>query len=122
VLPKPFATAIEGLAWVFSSQERKPGYGWSMVLLVWTNGTLRTPLSMRLWRRGGPSRYELSLELLSYARNRLRCRPAYVLFAAWYPSRRLLKRIRDYGWYVVCRLKRNRRFNGQPLRTYRRHP
>jgi hypothetical protein len=24
VLPKPFATALEGLAWVFSSPERKP--------------------------------------------------------------------------------------------------
>jgi hypothetical protein len=24
VIPKPFAAAIEGLAWVFSSQERKP--------------------------------------------------------------------------------------------------
>jgi putative transposase len=122
VLPKPFATAIEGLAWVFSSQERKPVYGLSLVLLVWTNGTLRIPLSIRLWRRGGPSKYELALELLSYARHRLRCRPAYVLFDAWYPSRRLLKRIRDYGWSFVCRLKKNRRFNGQPLRTYRRHP
>jgi putative transposase len=122
VIPKPFATAIEGLAWVFSSQERKPVYGLSLVLLVWTNGTLRIPLSMRLWRRGGPSKYELALELLSYARNRLHCRPAYVLFDAWYPSRRLLKRIRDYGWYFVCRLKKNRRFNGQALRTYRRHP
>jgi putative transposase len=122
VLPKPYATAIEGLAWVFSSQERKPVYGLSLVFLVWTNGTLRIPLSMRLWRKGGPSKYELALELLSYARNRLRCRPAYVLFDAWYPSRRLLRRIRDYGWYFVCRLKKNRRFNGQPLRTYRRHP
>jgi hypothetical protein len=34
----------------------------------------------------------------------------------------LLERIRDYGWYFVCRLKKNRRFNGQPLRAYRRHP
>jgi Transposase DDE domain len=122
VLPKPFATAIEGLAWVYSSQARKPVSGLSLVLLVWTNGSLRLPLSMRLWRRGGPSQYELALEVLSYARNRLPCRPAYVLFDAWYPSKRLLKRIRDYGWYVVCRLKRNRRFNGQPPRTYRRHP
>jgi hypothetical protein len=64
----------------------------------------------------------LALELLSYARNRLRCRPGYVLFDAWYPSKPLLKRIRDYGWYFVCRLKKNRRFNGQPLRLYRRHP
>jgi hypothetical protein len=34
VISKPFPTAIEGLAWVFSSQERKPIYGLSLVLLV----------------------------------------------------------------------------------------
>jgi hypothetical protein len=117
VLPKPFATALEGLAWVFSSQERKPVYGLSLVLLVGTNGTLRIPLSMRLWRRGGPSTYELALEWLSSARHRLRCRPASVLFDAWYPSRCLLKRMRDDGWFFVCRLKKHRRFNGQALRT-----
>jgi putative transposase len=122
VIPKPFATAIEGLAWVFSSQERKPVYGLSLVLLVWTNGTLRIPLGIRLWHKGGASKYALALELLGYARNRLRCRPAYVLFDAWYPSKALLKRVRDYGWYFICRLKKNRRFNHQPLRAYRRHP
>ena len=122
VIPKPFAAAIEGLSWVFSSLERKPVYGLCLVLLVWTNGTLRIPLGMRLWRKSGPSKYELALELLSYARNRLRCRPDYVLFDAWYPSRALLKRIRDYGWYFVCRLKKNRRFNGQAVRHHRRHP
>jgi len=122
VIPKPFATTIESLAWVFSSQERKPVYGLSLVLLVWTNGTLRIPLGIRLWHKGGPSKYVLALELLSYARNRLRWRPEYVLFDAWYPSKALLKRIRDYGWYFVCRLKKNRRFNGQAVRAYRRHP
>ena len=122
VIPKPFATAMEGLAWVFSSQERRPVYGFSLVLLVWTDGRLRIPLGLRLWCRGGPSKYALALELLSYARNRLRCHPEYVLFDAWYPSKALLKRIRDYGWYFVCRLKKNRRFNGQPLRVFRRHP
>jgi putative transposase len=122
VIPKPFATAIESLAWVYSSQERKPVYGLSLVLLIWTDGTLRIPLGLRLWHKGGSSKYALALELLSYARNRLRCRPESVLFDAWYPSKTLLKRIRDYGWYFICRLKKNRRFNNQPLRTYRRHP
>jgi Transposase DDE domain len=122
VIPKPFATARERLAWGFSSQQRKPVYGFSLVLLIWTNGTLRIPLGIRLWQKGGPSKYRLALELLSYARNRLRCCPEYVLFDAWYPSKALLKRIHDYGWYFVCRLKKNRRFNGQALRTYRRHP
>jgi putative transposase len=96
--------------------------GLCVVLLVCTNGTVWIPLALRLWRKGGPPKYVLALELLSYARNRLRCRPEYVLFDAWYPSKALLKRLRDYGWYFVCRLKKNRRFNGQPLRLYRRHP
>lgn len=122
VIPKPFATAMEGLAWVFSSQERRPVYGFSLVLLVWTDGRLRGPLGVRLWHKGGPSKYALALELLSQARNHLRWRPAYVLFDAWYPSKALLKRIRDDGWYCVCRLKKNRRFNGHAVRHHRRHP
>jgi Transposase DDE domain len=122
VIPKPFATAMESLTWVFSSQQRKPVYGFSLVLLIWTTGTLRIPLGIRLWRKGGPSKYLLAIELLSYARNRLCGRPEYVLFDAWYPSKALLKRLHDYGWYFVCRLKKNRRFEGQALRTYRRHP
>jgi hypothetical protein len=122
VMAKPFATAIEGLAWVYSSQDHRPVYGLSLVLLIWTNGTVRLPLGVRLWHKGGPSKYMLALELLSYARNRLRCRPEYVLFDAWYPSKALLTRIRDYGWYFVCRLKKNRRFNGHAVRQHRRHP
>jgi hypothetical protein len=53
VIPKPFAPAMEGLAWVFSTQERRPVYGFSLVLLVWTEGQLRIPLGLRLWHRGG---------------------------------------------------------------------
>jgi hypothetical protein len=54
VIPKPFTTAIEGLAWGLSSQEHRPVYGLSLVLPVWANGTLRIPLGMRLWYTGGP--------------------------------------------------------------------
>ena len=64
VMPKPFATAMESLAWVFSSQEHKPVYGFSLVLLIWTNGTLRIPLGIRLWRQGGPSKCQLALARL----------------------------------------------------------
>jgi hypothetical protein len=62
VIPKPFATPIEGLAWVFSSQERRPVYGLSLVLLVWTNRALRVPLGMRLWRKGGPWKNALAVQ------------------------------------------------------------
>jgi hypothetical protein len=122
VMATPFATAIESLAWVYSSRDHRPGYGLSLVLLVWTTGTVRLPLGLRLWPKGGPSKSALALELLSSARNRLRCHPEYVLFDACYPSKRLLKRIRDYGWYFGCRVQKNRRFNGHAVRQHRRHP
>jgi hypothetical protein len=122
VVPTPFATAMEGLAWVFSSQEHQPLDGFSVVLLIWTEGRVRSPLGIRLWHQGGPSQYVLALELLSSARTRLRWHPEYVLFAAWSPANARLQRIRDDGWYFVCRLKKNRRVHGQPLRASRRHP
>jgi hypothetical protein len=59
-----------------------PVYGLSRGLLVWANGLVRIPLGLRLWHKAGSSKDELALELLSYARHRLRCRPAYVLFDA----------------------------------------
>jgi DDE superfamily endonuclease len=65
VLPKPCATALEGLEWVYSRQDRKAVSGLSRVLLVWTNGTVRIPLGMRLWHQGGPSKSALALDVLS---------------------------------------------------------
>jgi hypothetical protein len=55
VIPKPLATAMASVAWVSSRQERKPGAGCSLVLVVWTKGTLRIPRGRRRWRQGGPS-------------------------------------------------------------------
>jgi hypothetical protein len=104
------------------SQEVRPVHRFSRVLLVWTDGSLRIPLSLRFWQKGGPSKYELALELLSYARNRLCCRPEYVLFDASYPPKALLKYIWDYGWYFVCRLKKNHCFNRHVVRHHQRHP
>jgi hypothetical protein len=122
VVAKPYARLLGEAAWVWSNKDRKVLFGVSVVLLVWTDGQIRIPLAFRVWHKGGASKYDLALELLSYARNRLRCKPAFVLFDSWYPSKKLLKRIRDYGWYFVCQLKKNRRFEGRPLVRYLQQP
>jgi hypothetical protein len=97
-------------------------YGVSVVLLVWTDGHIRIPLGYRVWKKGGPSKVELALEVLSYARNRLKCKPQFVRFDSWYPSKALLTRMRDYGWYFVCQLKKNRCFEGVALHKYLHQP
>jgi hypothetical protein len=122
VIEKPYARVLSEAAWVWSSKQRKVVFGVSVVLLIWTDGQVRIPLAFRLWHKGGPSKFALALEWLSYARNRLRCKPQFVLFDSWYPSQKLLKRIRDYGWYFVCQLKKNRRFAGRALSRYLQHP
>jgi len=83
---------------------------------------VRIPLALRLWPKGGASKVDLALELLSYARNRLRCKPQLVLCDSWYPSKKLLKRLSDYGWSFVCQLKKHRRFEGRPLVRYLQQP
>ena len=108
VVEKPYARLLGEAAWVWSSKQRKVVFGVSIVLLVWTDGQVRIPLAFRLWHKGGASKFDLALELLSYARNRLRCKPQFVLFDSWYPSKKLLKRLRDDGGYFVCPLKKNR--------------
>jgi hypothetical protein len=122
VVEKPYARLLGEAAWVWSSKQRKVVFGISIVLLVWTDGQVRIPLAFRRWRKGGASKFDLALELLSYGRNRLRCKPQFVLFDSWYPSQKLLKRLRDYGWYCVCQLKKNRRFEGRPLVRYLQQP
>ena len=122
VVAKPYAHRLGEAAWVWSNKDRKVLFGVSVVLLVWTDGQSRIPIAFRVWHKGGASKYDLALELLSYARNRLKCKPHFVLVDAWYPSKKLLKRIRDYGWYFVCQLKKNRVFDGQALRAYKQQP
>jgi DDE family transposase len=121
VIPRLFATAIESLAWVFSARRASPSMAFRSS--CWS-GRMRCSASLWVYGSGakvGPRstswrwNYSVMPAIVCTA-------TAYVLFDAWYPSKRLLKRIRDYGWYFVCRLKKNRLFNGRPLRAYRRHP
>jgi hypothetical protein len=95
VVEKPYARWLEEAGWVGSSKRNKVVYGVSVVLRVWTDGQIRILLGYRVWKKGGLSKFELALELLSYARNRLKCKPHFVLFDSWYPSKALLTRIRD---------------------------
>jgi hypothetical protein len=122
VVEKPYARLLGEAAWVWSNKQQKVVFGVSMVLLVWTDGDIRIPVGYRVWHKGGPSKVDLALELLSHARNRLKCKPQFVLFDSWYPAKRLLKRLKDYGWYFVCQLKKSRTFEGVALHAYRSHP
>ena len=122
VVAKPYARLLGEAAWGWSNTDRQVLFGVSVVLRVWTDGQRRLPRACRVWHNGGASKYDLALELLSSARKRLKCKPHFVLLDSWSPSKQLLKRLRDYGWYFVCQLKKKRGCDGRAFRGYRQQP
>ena len=122
VIEKPYSSKLEGASWVYSSKHKKVIFGYHLVVLAWTDGAKKFVIDCRLYEKGGLSKIKLALEMLSYARNKLRLKPEFVLFDSWYSSSTLMKRIKDYGWYFICRVKNNRKFDGKRIKHYLTNP
>ena len=92
----------------------------NLVVLCWSNGTVTLPLGVKIWKKGKKkSKYDLALELLSYARNILKLEPEYVTFDSWYAAKKILKRLKTYHWIFYTQLKKNRKFNGVQISRFR---
>jgi hypothetical protein len=111
-----WAAQSEAVSWVWSSTHGRVLRGHQVVLLAWTDGRMRVPLGMRLWRRGGDSKVELAAQLLREAERR-GIKPKYVLFDSWYAGAALLHLLENLGWKYVARLKSNRYFEGATVRA-----
>jgi putative transposase len=111
-----FTRVADAVSWVWSSRVGKPVGGRQVVLLLWTNGKWQVPLGIRIWRKGGPSKVTLAIDLLRQARRR-GLQPAYVLCESWYAAAEIMNLLNRWGWYYVMRLKSNRKFGEASLRT-----
>ncbi len=110
-----WAVRSEAVSWVWSSSHGRVLRGHQVVLLIWTDGVVRVPLGLRLWKKGGYSKVELAAQLLREAKRR-GMRPEYVLFDSWYAAASLLHLLESLGWKYVARLKSNRLFEGKAVR------
>ncbi len=110
-----WAVQSEAVSWVWSATHGRVLRGHQVVLLIWTDGRVRVPLGMRLWKKGGYSKVELAAQLLREAARR-GIKPEYVLFDSWYAAASLLHLLDKTGWKYVARLKSNRLFEGRAVR------
>jgi hypothetical protein len=122
VIAKHFAKVVECVFWVWSSKENRAVLGINIVVLSWSNGAITIPLAFRIWQKGGPSKLELAIELLRYAKKTLKLSPEYALFDSFYAGKKLLKFLSGADWKFVSQVKRNRLFNGAPVKLHRRNP
>ena len=109
-----WAKHSEAVSWVWSSSDGHLIQGMQAVLLIWTDGKRKVPVSMRLWQKGGQSKVELAKEMLSEAAGR-GFSPNYVLFDSWYTAKGIVNLIAELGWKYVARIKSNRLLDGERL-------
>jgi putative transposase len=96
-------------------------YGFNVVLLIWTNGTIRIPIGYRVFlvQPGQTSKIDLALEMLNEAKQ-LGLHPKAVLFDAWYAAESILNYLEGVAWKFVTRLRKNRLLNNVSVSSDRR--
>lgn len=90
-------------------------HGYKILLFLYEGPWGRLPLGFALWHKQSPSVNELVLAGLSELRNRFHFKPGVVLADGAFSSDKLLKRLEDYGWPCVMRLKNNRKLCNRPI-------
>lgn len=103
----------EAVSKVWSSTAGGVRLGIQVVLLIWTDGKRKVPISMRVWQKGGQSKVELAIEMLREA-FAWGVQPKYVLFHSWYAARAIFNLLSEVGWKYVSRLRSNRLLGRAP--------
>lgn len=116
VIVKPYARKIYGLLFAYSSSLDTVVYGYHVVFICWTNGTITIPLAWKFYVKNGQSKINLACQLLSGVKKLWKIKPKYVLFDSWYSASRLLDLIEAYHWRFVCQVKHNRTLSTIPIK------
>ena len=108
-LDKPRAQHIGLVAHHRSGNHRAVVRGINLITALWSDGDRVYPCDYRVDHQDGDGKTKNDhfADLLAAARGR-GLRPRAVLFDGWYASVDNLKRVRDFGWVFVTRLKGNR--------------
>ena len=115
ILAKPFGKIFTHASYVYSSSEDRSIFGYNIVMICWTNGTVTIPLSWRWYKKKSYSKVEIAMLLLEEIRFKWKIRNCIVLYDSWYAAAKLMRLIRTLGYQFVSQIKKNRKVNGIPF-------
>jgi len=110
-LDKPYASKMALVSNHWSGKHHRVVRGINLISLVWTDdGQSSLPCDYRIYNKvnDGLDKNDHFREMLEVAHAR-GFTPSLVAFDGWYSSLDNLKRIREYGWEWLTRLKSNRK-------------
>lgn len=108
-LDKPYASQMGLVTRHWSGKQHQVVQGINLISLVWSDGDAALPCDYRLYNKDqdGLSKNDHFRHLLETAHER-GFQPRLVAFDSWYSSLENLKRVRDFTWDWLTRLKSNR--------------
>jgi hypothetical protein len=119
-LDKPYASQMALVSNHWSGKHHRVVRGINLISLVWTDdGQSSLPIDYRIYNKAndGLDKNDHFREMLAVAQAR-GFSPSLVAFDGWYSSLDNLKRIREYGWEWLTRLKSNRKVSEVPGQTH----
>ena len=117
-----YAKKLESAVWIFSHRFKRHIFGYYLIVLAWTNGTVTIPLVWKIYdadtNRRKITKLTLAKELFSYAIDKLHSKPRAVLFDSYYASGDILSWLDGKGIAFVSQVKKNRKLNGKRVDSF----
>ncbi len=115
VLAKPYGRKFHEACFAYSSSLKKAVFGYHIVMVCWTNGTVTIPLSWRWYKKNSYTKVELAMLLLEETRWKWHLTNCIVLYDSWYAAAKLMRLIQSLGYQFVSQIKKNRKLDGISL-------
>ena len=90
--------------------------GYRVLLFLWESEEGRFPVAFAMWHKGSSRLPELALQGFSLLRNQAELTPVVTLGDGGFGSEEIVKRLNDYGWPCIFRIKNNRKLVGEKIK------
>lgn len=111
-LPKCFSRFFRAVRVQRSGRYKVKLPGITVVMLIWTDGVYRIPISVKIWIKGKKTKPEIAKDMISQVRNKIKYKPQYITFDSHYATKGILKLLDGYGWVYVTNVPRSRTIKG----------
>jgi hypothetical protein len=115
VIAKPYGRSFRGASFVYSSSDDRSVFGYNIVMIVWTNGTVTIPLSWRWYKKERYTKVEIAMLLLEEVRFKWKIKQCTVVYDSWYAAAKIMRLIKRLGYHFISQIKKNRKMNGIPF-------
>lgn len=113
IIRKPYGKSIAPTAYVYDHTNNRFVWGMHIVVLLWSNGWIKVPVTFRIWRPEEKceeyhTKVQLAIRMISFA-HKSGLVAEYVTFDTWYSCKELLQKLSACGYPYVCMVKNNRK-------------